>query len=118
LLEDASVKYFYALLGFVVASLLVGAALSGDDKKTTKSKGTLPPGFKKLNLTDDQKSKIFAIQSSYRKQITALQKQIDDLKDKQKEEVFKVLTRPQKEKLLGAGTSDSKDKAVKDKKDK
>jgi Spy/CpxP family protein refolding chaperone len=107
------------VLFLLALGLLFGGTLSGGDKKPTKTKGQLPPGYKKLNLSDEQKTKIFGIQASYRKQVAALKKQLEDLQDKQKEEVFNVLTRDQKAKLVGAGSTDNpKDKAGKDKKDK
>jgi hypothetical protein len=88
-------------------ALLLGTAVSGDDTKPPK--GTLPPGFNKLGLSDKQKSDIFAIQAKYKKQIAALRKQIEQLREKQKTDTFAVLTKEQKAKLLGAG-SDTKDK--------
>src|SRR5262249_27907485 len=92
----------HALSPLVVLALglYLAIAAPGDDKKPTK--GQLPPGFKKLGLSAKQTETIYSIQAKYRKQISDLRKQISDLQDKQKEEVFKVLTKEQKEKLLGA----------------
>jgi Spy/CpxP family protein refolding chaperone len=104
------VRYCNAAVFFLAGAILVGGTISGDDTKPTKTKGQLPPGFKKLNLTEEQKKQIFGIQSTYKKKIAALKKQIEELQDKQKSEIFNVLTKEQKAKLLGADTGDTKDK--------
>jgi len=92
-----SVRIF---LGGVLAVVLVGGLLLGDDTKPSgKGRGSLPPGWGKLGLTDSQKKEVYTIQSEYRAKIDDLQKQIDDLKKKERAELFKVLTDAQKTRL-------------------
>jgi hypothetical protein len=111
---EIAMRFGNAVVFFLAGAILVGGSISGDDTKPTKTKGQLPPGFNKLNLTEDQKNQIFKIQGTYKKKISALRKQIEELRDKQKTETFNVLTKDQKAKLLGAGGSgDTRDKKVK-----
>jgi hypothetical protein len=101
----------------VILALGLGLALSASGDDTKPPKGTLPPGYNKLALSDKQKSEIFSIAAKYKKQIAALRKQIEQLREKQKTETFNVLTKDQKAKLLGAGkdTKGTTDKPAKDK---
>jgi Spy/CpxP family protein refolding chaperone len=101
------------LLAGMCIAVLCGSGLSGDDTKPDKVKGTLPSGWKKLNLTKAQVEKIYTIQGNYRKQIADLQKQIADLQKKQRSEMIGVLTKEQKDQLTAEFKE--KDKAIKDK---
>jgi hypothetical protein len=96
------------LLLSLTAFVLLGGLLLGDDpKKTTDTKSdpppkvnhTLPQGWKQLGLSDEQKKKIYSIEDEYNPKIAALQKQIDDLKNKVKTERYAVLTEDQKKHL-------------------
>lgn len=85
----------------LVASLLTGGFLLGEDKKPDSKERVfitkrLPPGFSKLGLSDKQKHKIYEARASYAAQIEKLQQQIAELKEKEKTEVEKVLTEGQK----------------------
>ena len=89
-------------------SLLVGGVASQDAKKDEKkdakkeekkAKDTLPPFFKDLGLTDDQKAKIAEIQKTFapkvgelQKKIGELNKQVQELKKQEQQGVFSVLT--------------------------
>jgi transcriptional regulator with XRE-family HTH domain len=71
-----------------------------------RAKDTLPPFFKDLDLTADQKSKIADIQKSFapklgdlQKKIGELNKQIQGLKKDEQQGVFGVLTDDQKKAL-------------------
>ncbi|MBY0527847.1 MAG: hypothetical protein K2R98_30905 [Gemmataceae bacterium] len=81
--------------------LPVGAQDKKDDKKDTptKVKGVLPANWGKLGLTDEQKQKVYKVQADYRDKISDLEKQIKDLKDKEKGDMEKVLTDEQKKRL-------------------
>ncbi|MFN0017909.1 MAG: hypothetical protein ACKVP0_06590 [Pirellulaceae bacterium] len=63
-----------------------------------KAKGRLPAYYKDV-VTDEQRDQIYAIQAKYVKQLEDLQSQIDGLKAKQTEEIEKLLSTEQKEKL-------------------
>jgi hypothetical protein len=129
------------VVGVLTLALLFSGILAGQDKKATdkkatdkkagdkkpsKSKGTLPAYYGKLNLKDDQKQKVLAIKADYGPRIKALAKQLVDLRKKQKAEFEKVLTADQKSKLhdmeaarkKGKKTPASKDKKKKPRKKK
>lgn len=71
-------------------------AKSAEEAKAKKNR--LPPGLGKLGLTDDQKTKIDAIQTSSTTELDKLEKAIADLKMKQNGEILAVLTAEQKAK--------------------
>src|SRR5262245_66116533 len=92
----------------MVAVLLLGGfflaqAQKPDDKKdpptTTKFRGQLKPNWKALGLTDEQKNKVYKVQTEYGARIDALEAQIKELKQKQEQEEYKVLTEAQKARL-------------------
>jgi hypothetical protein len=103
---------------FVLPILLLGLAISGpvvgDDKKSDDpivvTRPQLPAGWKKLNLSEDQKKKTTEIQIKYRAQIVKLQEQIKKLTAEEKTELMTVLTDAQKALL-----KDEKPEPVKDK---
>jgi hypothetical protein len=112
-------------LRFVLPVLLLGLFLTGgvigDDKKTDDpkdpiviTKPQLPAGWKKLNLSDDQKKKTTEIQIKYRVQIVKLQEQIKKLTTEEKAELATVLTDAQKAQLKDEKPDPAKD-ATKDK---
>jgi len=85
-----------------------------DDKKETgKVKGILPAGFKDLNLTPEQKAKVYGIQGEYKSKIAELDKKIKELKGQEQKDIFGVLTKDQQEKYLKSKGIDTpaKDKA-------
>jgi hypothetical protein len=91
------------VIGLGVAALVVlsGGFLLGDDKKPDdpKVKGTLPPHFKALGLSEEQTQQVYKIQASYKAKIDDLEQKIKDLKAEEKAEREKVLTDAQKAKL-------------------
>jgi Spy/CpxP family protein refolding chaperone len=107
--------------------VLLGAAmfllstpwLAGQDKKDSdkdpakagepaaKAKGQLPTYWKQLSLSDDQKKKVYEVQSSFRAKLDALDKQMKDLKDQERKELEKLLTDAQKARLREIITSKS-----------
>jgi Spy/CpxP family protein refolding chaperone len=100
---------FRVRLLFIVAALIGVCALAeGQDKAkekdqekepATKMRGQLPRNWSKLGLTDEQKQKTYRIHNEYRMKIDALQKQIDELRDKERKELDNVLTDEQKRRL-------------------
>jgi hypothetical protein len=89
-----------AFLTVVGLTLGISSALLGQDKaQVGKARGTLPQNWSKLGLNDEQKQKIYAAQAEYKGKIDELQKQIDDLKKKQRSAMEAVLTPAQKDRL-------------------
>ena len=74
-----------------------------------KVKGQLPAQFKKLGLRDDQVQKIYKIQTDYRGKGSDLEKQLKDLRTKEKTEVEAVLTDEQKNRLKEIRTGETAD---------
>jgi Spy/CpxP family protein refolding chaperone len=97
------------MCGSVLVLLLTGSlfvAQAQDSKKadskapaTKKNVNRLPANYGKLNLSDDQKTRIYAVQSTYDPKIDELMAQVDALKAKQKSEINAVLTPEQLKKL-------------------
>ena len=75
-------------VGILGLILLAGVAETQDTKKDSgKVKGQLPPGWKNLNLTPEQKSKLYEVQASYKMKINDLSKQIKQLVEQEKQEM-------------------------------
>ncbi len=93
------------------------AEKAGDAKSAKKASSgdRLPANYAKIGLSEDQKKKIYEVQNKFEAQIDSLEKQIADLKAKQKAEVEGVLT-PEQHKALQAAIEDSKKKAAEKKK--
>lgn len=73
-----------------------------------KSKGRLPNHFGKLNLSDEQRDKIYKIQASYKSEIDSLKKQLAELNKKKDAEIATVLEPSQKsilDKILAEAAS-------------
>jgi hypothetical protein len=83
----------------MILVLAVAFVLSGGLLGQEKLKGVLPPNWGKLGLTDEQKQKVYKVEADYKGKIADLQKQIDELKSKEKDDLFKVLTDEQKKRL-------------------
>jgi hypothetical protein len=99
--------------GICLVLLLSGTGASGQDKKepdkkdTTSKKGLLPSGWKKLGLSDDQMQKIGSIRGQYKPKIDELKAQYkklkadeEKLKAEENQELVKVLTEDQRNKLI------------------
>ena len=105
-------------MAIVGMAFLVGTGASQDTKKdSAKTKAYLPPGWKALGLSKDQTSEISKIHGTYKGKIKALEDQIQDMKLQEKQEMVKLLTEDQKDKLRklvipeGAPKDQPKDKA-------
>lgn len=84
-------------------------------KKAARSGDRLPPNYGKIGISEEQRKRIYEIQNKYDDQIAALQKQIADLRAKEKAEVEAVLTADQK-KALQSANEESQKKAAEKKK--
>jgi len=84
-------------------------------KKTAKPGDRLPPNYAKIGISEEQRKKIYEIQNKYDEQIAALQKQLADVRGKEKAELEAVLT-PEQKKSLQAANEESKKKAAEKKK--
>jgi hypothetical protein len=107
--------------GLGVVLLLSGSGAAGQDKELPiKIRGQLPPGWKKIGLSDEQVQRVYKIQGQYKSKINKLEAEIKLLRAEEKAEMFRVLTDDQKTKLrqLIEGKliePDTKDKKIEDK---
>ena len=106
------VSMFALIGGLLVASDgLVGQDKKDDAKATKKDdapvkvKGTLPPGWGKIGLTDDQKQEVYKIQAKYGAEIDKLEAKIKELKAGQMKEMKGVLNADQKKALQDLAAS-------------
>ncbi|MBX9624184.1 MAG: hypothetical protein K2X82_10280 [Gemmataceae bacterium] len=97
-----------ALIGglLVASGGLVGQDAKKDDAKPGKKdepagkvKGTLPPNWGKIGLTDDQKQEVYKVQTKYNGEIEKLEGKIKELKTARDKEMRAVLTADQKKTL-------------------
>lgn len=95
------------------AILAVLATTSIADEKAPR----LPTYYSKLGLTEKQKSKILEIRSANIAKIEGLEKQIQDIKKKEKEECEAVLTDGQRDRLQEIMKEKGKGEDTKAKKD-
>jgi len=91
---------FRAILGILALALVVSSGTFGDDKKDPpKAKGYLPMYWKQLGLTDAQRQKVYDVQAKYKEKMADLEKQLKQLKSQERDELFEVLSREQKDQL-------------------
>jgi hypothetical protein len=88
----------------------------------TKTKRSLPAGWGKLGLSDQQKQRIMQIQAGMGGRIEMLQKQVKDMQEAEKRAMYQVLTDAQKAQLkeiiaskAGEVKEDSKSDTAKEK---
>ena len=85
-----------------VGTVIGNGALSvGQEAKTKKAKGRLPPYFADI-VTDEQRDKIYEVQAKYAKERDALEAQLEELRSIESGEIEAVLDAEQKEKLKKA----------------
>lgn len=84
------------LLGLVLAG---GWLLAQDQKPAPRAKGQLPPNWGKLGLSEEQKQKIYSVQTEFRGKIDSLEDQIRQLRKQEGAELAKVLTDAQRARL-------------------
>jgi hypothetical protein len=121
--EESPMRQARVLVFILTAVLLTGGWLWGQPS-TTKGKGSLPPYWKSIGLSDEQKQKAMTIRSDYKTKIDALKQQIIQLEKQEKGELEKILTEDQKKQLQkiiaskvpGGEGSKEEDKKSEDKK--
>lgn len=94
-------------VGVVVLALALFVPGSAQDKKDDKKgeepakkyKGTLPSGYGKLKLSDQQKQTIYKLQAEYKEKLDALEKQKAKLLSDRKAAYEKVLSKEQLKQL-------------------
>jgi peptidoglycan hydrolase CwlO-like protein len=108
--------YRSCLLALFTGMLVLSGGLVGQDNKAkeepkkdvkkdvkneppTKAKGTLPPNWKKIGLTDTQVQDIYKVQNKYNDEIDKLEAKIKELKSSRDKEMKAVLTPEQKKRL-------------------
>src|SRR5262245_4609486 len=88
------------LAGLIGIALATGTGVGQGDKKDTKAKGQLRPGWKDLtDLSETQKEKIYKIQAQYKTKLADLQAQMKKLNADQLQDELNVLTESQKTEL-------------------
>jgi hypothetical protein len=100
-----AMRSVHVALGSLLA-LLASGLLFGDDPKTTpEARGSLPQHWSKLGLTEEQKQKVYTLEKEYDAKIDALERQIKTVQEQKRDELAKVLTDEQKERLQKILTS-------------
>ncbi|WP_417383042.1 hypothetical protein [Gimesia sp.] len=122
MISNYYLKVFAVLLTGVSLAICSVDSLPAQKKETTKSeataketkpaakksKGRLPNHYGKLNLSDEQRDKIYKIQASYKSEIDSLKKQLAELNKKKDAEIVTVLEPSQKsilDKILAEASS-------------
>lgn len=76
---------------------------SKDDSKSSASsrreRGQLPPNYRQLGLSDEQRQQIYKIQNDYADKIHDLEAQIEKMKTERNGKYTKVLTKAQRDRL-------------------
>jgi hypothetical protein len=81
----------------IALTLATSGILFGDDKKETpKVSKKLPAGFNKLGLSESQRQKIQQAMADYGAKVEALQKQIIELRERERAEISNIRTDEQK----------------------
>ena len=68
-------------------------------KPTAKPRGRLPRYFGKVGVSATQKQRIYSIQAMYRERAEALTRQLEELRDQERQGILAVLTSLQKQRL-------------------
>lgn len=95
-------------LGILSLVLITESGFSQDGKKDKegKAKGMLPPGFKDLNLSKEQISKIYSVQGDFKAKRKKLDEEGVKLKTEERTEIMKLLTEEQKQLFLKLSVGD------------
>ena len=84
--------------------------VTGQEKKEGKSKGQLPQGWTKLDLTLVQKDEIYKLNREHKEKVDKLKEEIKKLDEEYQKKRVAVLTDEQKKKLVDLVAGESKDK--------
>lgn len=69
------------------------------DDRATKAKGQLPTYWGQLGLSDEQKQKVYKVQSKYRDELDKLDLKVKEIREKMKREQYEVLSPDQQKRL-------------------
>jgi Spy/CpxP family protein refolding chaperone len=97
----------------LVATLLLlssDGVLSQEKKEGGKTKGQLPQGWTKLDLTAAQKDEIYKINRDHKEKVDKLKEEIKKLDEEAQKKRVAVLTDEQKKKLVDLVAGESKEK--------
>ena len=97
-------KLLLATVALAAAGLLIGngtLSVGQEAKAAKKAKGRLPPYFADI-VSDEQRDKIYEVQSKYAKERDALEAQLEELRSIEMGEIEALLDAEQKEKLKKA----------------
>jgi Spy/CpxP family protein refolding chaperone len=97
------------LIGTLVL-LSSDGGVSGQDKKEGKTKGQLPAGWSKLELTAAQKEEIYKLSKEHKEKVDKLKDEIKKLDEDFAKKRVAVLTDEQRKKLVELVAGESKDK--------
>ncbi|MBL4886512.1 MAG: hypothetical protein JKY95_18545 [Planctomycetaceae bacterium] len=97
-------KFHASLLVILSAMLISGASHAQDAPKKTqqpkvKITNRVPNNYGKIGLSDEQRKKIYTIQSSYRTKMQSLLRELNDLRTQQNLEIQSTLTEQQRKEL-------------------
>ena len=106
------------LMSLVLCGLLLAVSTGATQDKKGKAKGMLPAGWTKIGLSDEQKGKIYSIQSEFKAKAKNLEEQLAALKAAELTEMRKVLTEDQKTALAKVLLGDDAVKVKEKSKDK
>jgi Spy/CpxP family protein refolding chaperone len=121
LIHSPPLEHFMRLARLLAGCAIVAAIalLSSDgiqsrEKADTKPKikGQLPQAWSKLDLTDEQKDKLFTMQAEHKQKVDKLKEEIAKLDAQMVKDRLGLLTEEQRAKLrmMVAGNPDPKDK--------
>jgi Spy/CpxP family protein refolding chaperone len=87
-------------------------AKKDDTKPSSRLRGQLPPNYRQLGLSEEQRQSIYKIHNEYADKIDELEKQIEKMKNERNRAYGKVLTKAQRDRLeeIQKGKSDTNDK--------
>lgn len=97
-----------ALLGTLL--LLSSNGVLSQEKKEGKTKGQLPSGWSKLDLTAAQKEEVYKINREHKDKVDKLRAEIRKLDDEYAKKRVAVLTDEQRKKLIDLVAGEGKDK--------
>src|SRR5262249_1699584 len=106
--------------GALLATLVLLSSEGGlsQEKKEGKTKGQLPQGWTKLDLSATQKEEIYKINREHKDKVDKLKEDIKKLDEEYTKKRVAVLTDEQRKKLIDLVAGESKDKPKDSPKDK
>lgn len=98
--------------GALLATLVIVSSddVLSQDKKEGKTKGQLPQGWSKLDLTAAQKEEVYKLNREHKDKVDKLKEEIKKLDEEYAKKRVAVLTDEQRKKLIEIVAGESKDK--------